>query len=81
MEKIEWTRFYTESKTNQELVDQIEIDIKNQTYRLFLDQNQMITDGFDEWDREITSHYVDRFIFDCIVKGVKEQFNPTEHQK
>ena len=65
-------RFYTNSKGQKDLVDQIEIYKTKKEYVLLLKQPDYITDGQDEFGEDIASIYVSRFIFDVIVKGVKE---------
>lgn len=69
----EWEMFYTESKWDTMLVDQISIDMQNQRYILEIDANDLVTDGYDEEDEPICSTFVSRFIFDLIVSGVKKK--------
>lgn len=65
--------FYTDSKTNEDLVDQIKIDVANKTFVMYINADINITDGEDENGEEIYSLYVSRFVFDLIVQGVKEK--------
>ena len=67
-------RFYTVSKNDPELVDQIEIDVENRCYCLLLDEREEITDGYNEQGEEIASWPVSRLVFDCIVKGIVDEF-------
>ena len=69
----EWEMFYTHSKGNDELVDQISIDEKNKRYRLEINAVDMITDGEDGFGNEIVSWYVSRLVFDIIVHGIKDK--------
>lgn len=69
----EWEMFYTRSKGNNELVDQISIDKNNKRYVLDVDAVDMITDGEDGFGNEIVSWYVSRLVFDIIVQGVKDK--------
>ena len=69
----EWEMFYTESKGNDELVDQISIDEKNKRYMLEINAHDEVTDGYDEKGNEVVSWYVSRLVFDIIVKGIEER--------
>lgn len=66
-----WEMFYTDSKKDTELVDQISIDTRNKRYILDINEDSIITDGYYEDDTPIESFYVSRYIFDIIVSGVK----------
>ena len=55
------------------LVDQVEIDVENKCYALYLNADYEITDGYDKYDTPINSWYVSRTIFDIIVKGVVDK--------
>lgn len=79
-----WCRFYTNSVNNDdnsdgddddyyEYVDQIEIDLKRKEYVLYLNEDDRITDGYDMFDNEIYSTYLERDIFDLILEGVKSK--------
>ena len=61
-----WEMFYTNSKNDEDLVDQISIDVRNKRYVLDTDAPDMVTDGYDENDEPIESNYVSRFVFDII---------------
>ena len=74
MEKIEkWEMFYTNSKNNEDLVDQISIDIKNKRYILDIDADIIVTDGEYEDGTEIYSLYISRYMFDLIVEEIKNR--------
>lgn len=66
-----WEMFYTRSKNDEDLVDQISIDARNKRYVLDIDAPDMVTDGYDENDEPIESSYVSRLVYDIIVEGVK----------
>ena len=68
----EWEMFYTDSKNYEDLVHQISIDIENKRYVLDINAEIWVTDGEDENGNEIYSNYVSRFIFDLILKSLKE---------
>ncbi len=68
-----WEMFYTVSKNNEDLVDQISIDVKNKRYVLDIDANICVTDSVDKNDNYTDSVLVSRFIFDIILKSVKEK--------
>ncbi len=68
-----WERYYTTSLINENLVDQIEIDEKSKIYRLFKNEDDFITDGYDEYGFEQFAHYVSRFVFDLIVEGLEKR--------
>ena len=69
----EWEMFYTDSKNDEYLVDQVSIDVKNKRYMLEIDANDMVTDGYDELGNEIRSTYVIREVFDIIISGLKQK--------
>lgn len=74
MEKIEkWEMFYTDSKNNEDLVDQISIDTKNKRYILDIDADIIVTDGEYEDGTEIYSLYISRYMFDLIVEEIKNR--------
>ena len=74
MNKIEkWEMFYTISKNNEDLVDQLSIDVKNKRYILDLDANMLVTESVDENDNYYFSTHVSRFIFDLILNSIKEK--------
>lgn len=74
MEKIEkWEMFYTDSKNNEDLVDQISIDTKNKRYILDIDADLIVTDGEYEDGTEIYSLYISRYMFDLIVEEIKNR--------
>ena len=71
---INWERFYTDSLEYSEeemIVDQIEIDIKNNRFVLVKDADFAITDGEDENGDEQYSNYVSREMFDLLVEALK----------
>ena len=67
----EWEMFFTDSKQNDELVDQISINVSNKTFLLDTNAQDLVTDGYDENDQPIVSYYVSRFMFDLIVESIK----------
>ena len=68
-----WERFYTDSKTgDDDLVDYIAIDSEHKQFVLYIDVNELITDGYDENGEPVDSMYVNRFMFDLIVDGLKK---------
>ena len=67
-----WEMFYTNSKNDEDFIDQISIDVNNKRYILDLDADPIITESVDEEDNYINSIEVSRFIFDLIVKSIKE---------
>ena len=74
MKKVEkWEMFYTESKNNEDLVDQISIDTKNKRYILDIDADIIVTDGEYEDGTEIYSLYISRYMFDLIVAEIKNR--------
>ena len=71
----EWERFYTENvddPDNYDIVDYLCLNPKTKEYSLEIGANSLVTDGEDEDGNEIYSTYVSRFIFDLLVKGVKD---------
>lgn len=72
MKLTKWEMFYTDSKNNEDLVDQISIDADNKRYVLDIDAEDWVTDGEDENGNEIYSNYVSRYMFDLILKAIKE---------
>ena len=74
MNMINWERFYTDAKGYAEeamMVDQIEIDIKNNRFVLLENADFAITDGEDENGEEQYSSYVSREMFDLLVEALK----------
>ena len=74
MNIINWERFYTDAKGYAEeamMVDQIEIDIKNNRFVLLENADFAITDGEDENGEEQYSSYVSREMFDLLVEALK----------
>lgn len=74
MNMINWERFYTDAKGYDEeamMVDQIEIDIKNNRFVLLENADFAITDGEDENGEEQYSSYVSREMFDLLVEALK----------
>ena len=74
MNIINWERFYTDAKGYAEeamMVDQIEIDIKNNRFVLLENADFAITDGEDEDGEEQYSSYVSREMFDLLVEALK----------
>ena len=63
--------FYTESKIDKELVDQVEINEKNKTYFYYVNVSYLCTDGYTEDGEPKESFYVSRYVFDCIIAGLK----------
>ena len=73
MKKVNnWEMFYTTSNNNEDLVDQISIDVQNKRYILDIDADIYVTDSVDENDNYTFSKDVSRFIFDLILKSIKE---------
>ena len=73
----DWELMYTDSKNDEDLVDQVSIDFRNKRYGLDIDANSCVTDGCDEEGNEIYSHYVSRALFDLVIesldsKGIKK---------
>ena len=68
-----WTCYYTSAVGSEDLVDQIEIDIKGKEYRLYKNEENYITDGYDEFGFPQFSSYVSRLVFDILVSGIKEK--------
>ena len=76
-ERIE--RYYTVSRKNKDLVDQIEIDALSQEYKIYYDESDLITDGYDKFQIPFDSIYVSRLIFDILKDGVvKKNFRLKE---
>jgi len=69
----DWEMFYTDSKNNEDLVDQVSIDKANKRYVLDIDADILVTDGYDEEMNEVESFYVSRFIFDIIIDALKQK--------
>ena len=73
MKKIDkWEMFYTKSNNSADFIDQISIDVENKRYILDLDADIAVTDSVDEEDNYTNSIEVGRFIFDLIIKSIKE---------
>ncbi|MBQ2809732.1 MAG: hypothetical protein IJF11_02440 [Clostridia bacterium] len=73
-------RFYTHSKINDLYVDMIEIDVKNKRSHIYINHDDRITDGYDEFGEPIYSNYVSRFIFDILSNAIKtSDFTIVEH--
>ena len=71
---FEWERFYTDAKGYAEedmMVDQVEIDIKNNRFILVENADFAITDGQDDNGDEMYSCYVSREMFDLLVDALK----------
>lgn len=71
---INWERFYTDAKGYSEedmMVDQVEIDIKNNRFILVENADFAITDGEDENGEVLYSCYVSREMFDLLVDALK----------
>ena len=71
---FEWERFYTDAKGYPEedmMVDQVEIDIKNNRFILIENADFAITDGQDENGEEVYSNYISREMFDLLVDALK----------
>ncbi len=71
---INWERFYTDAKGYREeemMVDQIEIDIKNERFILVENADFAITDGQDENGDELYSSYISREMFDLLVEALR----------
>ena len=67
----EWEMFYTDSKKDEDNVDQISIDIRNKRFVLDIDADMLVTDGYwDDGKTEVVSHYVSRLMFDLIVESL-----------
>lgn len=68
-----WQRYYTTSNADPDLVDLIEIDEGGKEYVLYLDADDRITDGYDEFMLPIYSNYVSRLVFDILKEGIIEK--------
>ena len=68
----DWEMFYTDSKNNEDLVDQISIDKSNKRFVLDIDADILVTDGHDEEMNDFSSYYVSRFVFDIILEGLEK---------
>lgn len=73
MYKDVWEVFYTESKLDEDRVDQISIDVSKKRYILDINADDMITDWVDEYDNYGGALYVSRFVFDLIISGLEKQ--------
>ena len=74
MNMINWERFYTDAKGYSEedmMVDQIEIDIKNNRFVVISAADFAITDGEDDNGDEQYSSYISREMFDLLVEALK----------
>lgn len=70
----DWEMLYTDSKKDEDKVDQISIDVRNKRFVLDIDANMMVTDGYwDDGETEVVSYYVSRFLFDLVVEGLKDR--------
>ncbi len=69
----EWEMFYTHSKNNEDLVDQISINTKKKRFILDIDISNLATDGYDDADDPIDSIYISREMFEIIVLGIKQK--------
>ena len=66
--------FYTKAKSRKrERVDMIEINSNKKLYRFYEEINEASTDGWDEYDREIYTYYVNREFFEFLLSAVKLQ--------
>ncbi len=73
MKFTKWEMFYTDSKKNEDLVDQISIDVKNKRYILDVNLEYWMTEGYDEQENDVVGiGYVSRFVFDIILKAIKD---------
>ena len=63
-------RFYTDSKSNSEKVDAIEINVEYKKCNIFIDYDDLITDGYDEFGLPVQSIYVSRFVFDALLNAL-----------
>ena len=88
-----WTCFYTDSVVDDNIddeycdeddyykyVDQIEIDLERKEYILYLNADDRITDGYDMFNNDMFSTYIEREIFDLIVEGVKSKGYKCIHE-
>ena len=59
-------------------------EIESLDFRLldYIPENEddFITDGYDEYGFEQFAHYVSRFVFDLIVEGVSQIFTPAKEE-
>ena len=70
----DWEMLYTDSKKDEDKVDQISIDVRNKRFVLDIDADMMVTDGYwDDGETEVVSYYVSRFLFDLVVEGLKDR--------
>ena len=70
----EWEMFYTDSKKDEDNVDQISIDTRNKRFVLDIDADMMVTDGyFEDGETEVVSWYISRFMFDLIVESLRNR--------
>ncbi len=63
-------RFYTKSKISDLLVDMIEVDVENKKCNIYINYDDRVTDGYDEFGEAIFSDYVSRFIFDILLNAI-----------
>ncbi len=63
-------RFYTNSKRNREKVDAIEINVEYKKCNVFINYDDQITDGYDEFGIPVYSTYVSRFVFDALLNAL-----------
>lgn len=69
-----WELFYTDAKgtsTEDDLVDQVEIDVANKRYVLLEGVSDLVTDGYCEDGEPIESTYVSRAVFDMLLDALK----------
>jgi len=67
----EFEMFYTDGE-NEDVVNEICINVRNKCYILYENEDLICTDGYDEEDNPICAIYVSRFVFDILLKGVKD---------
>lgn len=71
---VKWEMLYTDSKVDEDLVDQVSIDMENKRYVLDIDADMCITDDTDENGEPFAcSYYVSRKLFDFIITALNEQ--------
>ena len=69
-----WELFYTDAKgtsTEDDLVDQVEIDVVNKRYDFYEDASYLVTDGYCDDGEPIESTYVSREVFDMLLDALK----------
>jgi len=71
-------RFYTDATTKNDLYDLLIVDANNKFYKLLVKVKDLELDGYDEFNNEIYSLYVSRYVFNAILNSVKKDFTLNE---